>query len=131
MESTCSTVFCPPDWDAMAPPWSEGNAGICATPGFGTITLHWMQAATSGNDLFAGLQVQVIGVGEHHLGAGARQLFGADAFDSGQGADGHESRGLHGPMGGMEGAAAGSRVGTTGADVEAEQSRIPTGLNLR
>ena len=58
-------------------------------------------------------------------------LFGADAVDSGQGADGHESRGLHGPMGGMEGAAAGSRVGTTGADVEAEQSRIPTGLNLR
>ena len=90
-----------------------------------------MQATAGGNDVLAGLQVQVIRVGQHHLGPGARQLLGADALDGCQGADGHEPWCFHRPVGRVKGAAAGCSVGTTGADVETEQSRIPTALNLR
>ena len=38
--------------------------------------------------------MQVIRVGEHHLGARGRQLIRADTFDGGKGAHRHESRRL-------------------------------------
>ena len=90
-----------------------------------------VQAATGGNDFFPGLQMKVVRVGKHHLSSGACQLLGADSFNGGQGAYGHEPRGFHGTVRCVEGAAPGCCVGTTGRDVEAEQSRIVTGLNLR
>ena len=90
-----------------------------------------VQAAGSGDDLFAGLQMEVVSVRKHHLSACAHQLLGADPFDCGQGAHGHEPRGRHGAMGCVEAATPGSCMGATGRDVEAEQSRITTGLNLR
>ena len=97
-----------------------------------TVPAHeFMQSSTGGNDLFPGLQMKVVRVGKHHLSTGACQLLGADAFDGGQGSHGHEPRGFHRAVRCVEGAAPGCCVGTTGRDVEAEQSRIVTGLNLR
>ncbi len=82
-----------------------------------------MQAAAVGHDLFAGLQVQVKGVGEHHLGAGGLELGGRHTLHRGQGAHRHEPRCVHHPMGGVKATAAGAGVRAVGRDLEREHQR--------
>ena len=97
-----------------------------------TVPAHELVQSTGcRHDLFAGLQMQVIGVGEHHLSPGAGQLLDADPLDGGQGAHGHESGRLHRSMGCVKAAAAGSGVGAMGADLEAEQGKDPLVSTLR
>ena len=70
------------------------------------------------HDLLAGLQVQVEGVGEHHLGPGFGQLGGADALHRGQGAHRHEAGGVHRAVRGVEAAAAGAGAAAAGVSPE-------------
>ena len=83
------------------------------------------------NDFLAGLKVQVIRVGQHHLCPCAGELVRADPFDGGQGANGHETGRVHRSMGCVKTAAAGSGVGAMGADLEAEQGKDPPVSTLR
>ena len=53
-----------------------------------------VQTAMTFDQLRAVGQTQVVGIGEHHLGAGGRHLIGRGAFDRGLGTDRHEGRGL-------------------------------------
>ena len=52
-----------------------------------------VQTAVLGDDLLAGSEVQVVGVGEDHVGAHGPHLVGMQALDGRLGADGHERRG--------------------------------------
>ena len=53
-----------------------------------------VQVAQLGDDLLAGAEHQVIGVGEDDLRAGGGDVIGEDAFDGALGADGHERGGV-------------------------------------
>ena len=77
-----------------------------------------MQPARISHDLLAGLQVQVVGVGQHHLGPRIAQLGCGDTLHRGQGANGHEARRGDRAMGGLEAAAACPGAGASGGDVE-------------
>ena len=65
--------------------------------------------------------MEVIGVGEHHLGAGVPQLGRRNAFHRGQGAHGHEPRCGDIAMGGVKAAAAGPGAAALRRDVEGER----------
>ena len=77
-----------------------------------------MQAAGIGHDPLPGLQVQVVGVGEHHLGARIGQLAGGHALHGGQGAHRHEPRRGDRAMGRVKATAAGPCAAAAGGDVE-------------
>ena len=64
--------------------------------------------------------MEVICVGQHHLGSRLGQLLGADPLHSGQGADRHEPRGLHRPMRCVKASAASLCMGALGTDLEVE-----------
>ena len=82
-----------------------------------------MQATAIGNDLLAGLQVQVKGVGEHHLRAGGLQLRGGDPLHRCQRSHGHEARCRDDAVGGVKAAAARSGACAAGRDLEVEAHR--------
>ena len=84
-----------------------------------------MQATGRGHDRLAGLKMQVIGVGQHHLSPSSGQLLRADPLHGGQGAHRHEPWGLNWSMGCVKTAAAGGGVRALGADFKAEQGREP------
>ena len=69
-----------------------------------------MQPAEPGNALGRGLQHQVIGVGQHHLGARLAHRLGGHGLDRGGGADGHEGGGSNAAVGGIEMPQAGRAV---------------------
>jgi hypothetical protein len=79
-----------------------------------------VQASSLSDDFFAWLKMEVIGVGQHHLGSRVGQLFGADPLHSGQGADRHEPRGLYRPMRCVKASAASLCMGALGTDLEVE-----------
>ena len=61
-----------------------------------------MQAAKLSDQLFARLEVQVVRIAEHDLGADFGEFARIDALDGAERADGHEDRGLHGAVDGLE-----------------------------
>ena len=69
-----------------------------------------VQAAELRDDLLARAQVQVVGVGEHHLGAERAQRRRRDAAHRRARADGHEGRRLHLAVGRLEDPGAGARA---------------------
>ena len=79
-----------------------------------------MQASGCLNDLFTGLEMQVIRVGEHHLSSSSAQLFSADSLHGAQGSHRHEAGGLDRPMWGVETSASGCRVIAARLDFKAE-----------
>jgi hypothetical protein len=76
-----------------------------------------MQAAGIGDDRLPWHQVQVIGVGQHHLGTGVLQLRDRHPLDRGRRADGHEAGGLHAAVWCVKTAAAGPAVAGAGRDL--------------
>ena len=102
-----------------------------------------MQAARGAHHLGAGVQQQVVGVAEHELLALGVGLGPVDALERGIGADGHESGGVDGAVGGMDpahpgprlggpaGGGAGEGVGGGGEYGGAARSRrLPTGIQI-
>ena len=79
-----------------------------------------MQAPGFGHHLLTRLQMQVIGVREHHLGACLRQLFSGHTFNRAEGAHGHESRRGHRTMGCVKAATARLGVAAVGVDLKTE-----------
>ena len=77
-----------------------------------------VQTAQLGHDLFARPQREVIGVGQHHLGAGAAELLDLQSLDRGQRADRHEGRHLHRAVRRDEGRAASSGSGIGMVEME-------------
>ncbi len=67
-----------------------------------------MQVAELGDDLFAGAEGEVIGVGQDHLGAGAAQAVGVDALDGALSAHGHKRGQVDLSVGRVERRAAGT-----------------------
>ena len=70
------------------------------------------------HQLDPGPQVEMIGVGQHDLGAEAAQRRRRDGLDGGLGADRHETRGEHLAVRGVQAAGAGPAAG--GFELEAE-----------
>ena len=79
-----------------------------------------MQPSRCRHQRFARLQMQMKGVGQHHLGAGFGQLGRADALDGACGAHRHEARRVDDAMGGVEMPAAGPGLTTAGRHREGE-----------
>ena len=57
-----------------------------------------VETAGLGHDILAGLQMEMVGVGQDHLGPRVLELSGGEGLDVGEGADGHESRRLDGAV---------------------------------
>ena len=82
-----------------------------------------MQSTAIGDDLFTGLQVQMKGVGEHHLRAGGLQLRWGDPLHRCQRSHGHEARCGDDAVGGVKAAAARFGARAAGRDLEVEAHR--------
>ena len=83
-----------------------------------------MQAAELGDGVRTGAHGQVVGVGEHDLGAQVLDRLGGDALDVGLGAHGHEDGGLDIAVRRMQDARARVRLGILGDDLVFEQGLI-------
>ena len=77
-----------------------------------------MQATVGAHQLDPGPQVEVIRVGQHHLGADGTQRGRRDGFDGGLGADRHETGGEDLAVRGLQAAGAGPAAG--GFELKAE-----------
>ena len=75
--------------------------------------------------------MQVIGVGQHHLGAGLCQLGGGHPFHGAQRAHGHEPRRHHGTVRCVEASTTSARVAASGLNLELEHRPSVQRINLR
>jgi len=94
----------------------EGGAGPVHEPA---------QAAGGVHHVGAGLEVQVVGVGEDGLGAEARHRLGQHGLDGRLGADRHERRGVDLAVRGADHAGATRSAGQVRADGESEPAGRP------
>ena len=82
-----------------------------------------VQPAELGDDVFAGPEVQVVGVAEDDLRAAAREVARRQAFHGALGADRHEARRVHHAVGQVP--AAGARAAGFGDDLELKHGVQP------
>ncbi len=79
-----------------------------------------VQVAELGDDVLAGAEHEVIGVGEDDLRAGGGDMIRKNAFDGALRADGHEGGGVEGAVVCCDVGGAGASLGVRGKDVEAQ-----------
>ena len=85
----------------------------------GPVPAHELvEPAEFGDQLVAGPQGQVVSVAEKDVSPDGPDLFGSEALDRSLRADRHEDRGLDGPVGRVESAAAGGTIGRVQGEAE-------------
>ena len=88
----------------------------------GAVPVHErVESARVAHDVGAGTQVEMVGVGQHHLRTDVAKLRCGDALDGRARADRHEHGRLDGAVGGMEASSACGRAGVACEELEIEE----------